>query len=62
MTFMATAEAISYAGARPVFVDIDPNTYARLDPNRIEAAITPQNQGDHPCPPFRPVRGHGSDP
>ena len=38
-TFIATAEAISYTGARPVFVDIDPAT-ANLDPARIEAAIS----------------------
>ena len=38
-TFIATAEAISYAGARPVFVDVDPAT-ANIDPDRIEQAIT----------------------
>jgi dTDP-4-amino-4,6-dideoxygalactose transaminase len=38
-TFIATAEAISYTGAKPVFVDIDPAT-ANIDPNRIERAIT----------------------
>lgn len=38
-TFIATAEAISHTGARPVFVDIDPRTY-NLDPNRVEDAIT----------------------
>lgn len=38
-TFIATAEAISYTGAIPVFIDIDPNT-ANLDPALIERAIT----------------------
>ena len=38
-TFLATAEAISYCGAVPVFVDIDPTT-ANLDPKLIERAIT----------------------
>ncbi len=38
-TFIATAEAISYTGAVPVFVDIDPIT-ANIDPNLIEEAIT----------------------
>ncbi|HUY14275.1 MAG TPA: DegT/DnrJ/EryC1/StrS family aminotransferase [Terriglobia bacterium] len=38
-TFIATAEAISYTGALPVFVDIDPMT-ANIDPSRIEQAIT----------------------
>lgn len=39
-TFIATAEAICYAGATPVFVDIDPRTF-NIDPSLIEAAITP---------------------
>lgn len=42
-TFIATAEAISHTGARPVFVDIDPATYT-LDPVRVEAAITPRTK------------------
>jgi len=42
-TFMATAEAISYCGARPVFVDIDETTY-NLDPGLLEAAITPRTK------------------
>ncbi len=39
-TFIASANSIVYTGARPVFVDIDPATY-NLDPQLIEAAITP---------------------
>ncbi len=39
-TFIATAEAIRYVGATPVFVDIDPRTF-NIDPSKIEAAITP---------------------
>lgn len=42
-TFIATAEAIRYVGATPVFVDIDPRTY-NIDPAAIEAAITPRTR------------------
>ncbi len=42
-TFMATAEAISYCGARPVFVDVDDNTYT-MDPAGLEAALTPRTR------------------
>ena len=38
-TFVATANTISHAGARPVFVDIDPRTF-NIVPAQIEAAIT----------------------
>jgi dTDP-4-amino-4,6-dideoxygalactose transaminase len=39
-TFIATAEAIRYVGATPVFVDIDPQTF-NINPEKIEAAISP---------------------
>ncbi len=39
-TYVATAEAITRVGARPVFVDIDPHSF-NLDPKRIQAAMTP---------------------
>jgi dTDP-4-amino-4,6-dideoxygalactose transaminase len=42
-TFMATAEAITYCGARPVFVDVDESTYT-MDPAGLEAAITPRTK------------------
>ena len=38
-SFIATAEAIAHCGARPVFVDVDSDTY-QMDPDRIESAIT----------------------
>ena len=42
-TFIATAEAITYVGATPVFVDIDESSY-NLDPKLIEKAITPKTK------------------
>lgn len=42
-TFMATAEAISFCGAKPVFIDIDERTYT-MDPALIEKAITPRTK------------------
>jgi dTDP-4-amino-4,6-dideoxygalactose transaminase len=42
-SFIATANCIRYAGARPIFVDIDRSSY-NIDPNRIEEAITPQTR------------------
>ncbi len=42
-TFIATAEAVAYCGATPVFVDIDPRTF-NLDPNKVEEAITPKTR------------------
>ncbi len=42
-TFMATAEAISFTGATPVFVDVDAETYL-MNPALIEQAITPRTK------------------
>lgn len=40
-SFVATTHALWWNGIKPVFVDIDPKT-GNLDPNKIEAAITPR--------------------
>src|SRR5690606_4360584 len=40
-SFVATAHSLLWNGIKPVFVDIDPTTL-NLDPEKIEAAITPQ--------------------
>lgn len=46
-TFIATAEAIKYVGAKPVFVDIDPQTF-NICPKEIEKAITPNTKAIMP--------------
>src|SRR5206468_3196331 len=46
-TFFATAEAVSTAGATPVFVDADPISY-NIDVNRIEDAITSKTRAIMP--------------
>ncbi|MDX1649737.1 MAG: DegT/DnrJ/EryC1/StrS family aminotransferase, partial [Myxococcota bacterium] len=55
LTFVATVNAILYTGARPVLVDVEPDTL-NLDPARLEAAITPRTRavvpvhfGGRPC-------------
>ena len=58
-TFTATAEVLGYLGAKPVFVDVDPNTF-NIDPARIEEALAngrhkkvralePVHFAGHPC-------------
>ena len=42
-TFVATTEAIGIVGAKPVFVDIDPDTF-NIDVNEIESKITPKTK------------------
>lgn len=46
-TFVATAEVIVLLGAKPVFVDIQPDT-CNIDPTKIEAAITPRTKAIMP--------------
>ena len=43
MTFIATSWAISYVGARPVFVDVDPLTYT-MDVRQVSRLITPRTK------------------
>ncbi|NIX75694.1 DegT/DnrJ/EryC1/StrS family aminotransferase [Microvirga terricola] len=52
MTFVATVAAILYAGATPVLVDVDPETFT-MDPAAFEAAITPRTRA------VMPVHLHG---
>ncbi|HWN08382.1 MAG TPA: DegT/DnrJ/EryC1/StrS family aminotransferase [Pyrinomonadaceae bacterium] len=52
-TFVATAAAVLYTGAHPIFVDIDPLT-CNIDPSRIESAITSRTKV------IMPVHLHGS--
>jgi len=54
-TFIASANAVLFDGAKPVFVDIDERTY-NINPHLIEAAITPRTKAilpvhlfGHPC-------------
>ncbi len=53
LTWMATAMAVHYVGATPVFVDIEPNTLC-LDPEELRAAITPATKA------IMPVHIYGS--
>ena len=46
-TFIATALAISWAGARPIFVEVDPDTYT-IDVERAAAAISPRTKAIMP--------------
>ena len=47
MTFVATAEAVTQAGATPVFADVRADDYC-LDPDAVEAAITPRTKAIMP--------------
>ncbi len=47
LTFVATGHVIVWTGAKPVLVDIDPNTF-NIDPQKIESAITPRTKAIMP--------------
>ena len=59
MTFVATVAAIIYAGATPVFVDIDPGTWT-MDADALNEAVTPQDQGNTAGAPPRPTSRYGA--
>ncbi|MGF3055838.1 DegT/DnrJ/EryC1/StrS family aminotransferase [Microbacterium sp. YY-01] len=46
-TFAATGNSVALTGATPVFADIEPETFT-LDPDAVEAAITPRTRGIMP--------------
>jgi len=50
-TFPASAHAVLYCGASPVFVDVDPRTY-NIDPEEIEAKITDKTKAIMPVHTF----------
>ncbi len=56
LTFIATASAVIYAGAAPVFVDSEPDTWC-LDPAAVERAITPRTRAIIPVH----LYGHPAD-
>lgn len=56
MTYVATANAVTYCGATPVFVDVDPETWC-VDPRRLEEAITRRTKGIIPVH----LLGHPAD-
>ncbi len=47
LTYIASANAVRYCGAEPVFVDVEPDTM-NLDPRAVEAAITPRTRAIMP--------------
>ncbi|RYV51348.1 DegT/DnrJ/EryC1/StrS family aminotransferase [Pengzhenrongella frigida] len=56
LTYIATANAVRYCGAEPVFVDVEPDTM-NMDPRLFEAAITPRTRAVIPVD----LYGHPAD-
>ncbi len=57
-TFIATTEAISVIGARPVFVDVDPDTML-MDPDQLQACIERLRSENKPVTAVVPVHLYG---
>lgn len=56
LTFIATANAVTYCGAKPIFIDSEPDTW-NIDPRLIEEKITPRTKGIIPVH----LYGHPAD-
>lgn len=56
LTYVATANAVRYVGAEPVFVDVDPETWC-IDPKKLEERITRRTRGIIPVH----LYGHAAD-
>lgn len=56
LTFIATANAVTYCGAKAVLVDVDPETWT-IDPAALRAAVTPRTRGVVPVH----LYGHPAD-
>ena len=60
ITFLSSANCIAFAGAKPVFADIDPRT-ANIDPAEIERRLTPRTKAIVPSiSPGSPATWSGS--
>jgi perosamine synthetase len=56
LSYVATANAVRYVGAEPVFVDVDPDTWC-IDPTKLEQAVTRRTKGIIPVH----LYGHPAD-
>ena len=60
-SFIASALAISFTGAKPVFVDIDPDTYT-IDPNAVEDYLKKRFKGRGPRKKVKDPKNQNSEP
>ena len=61
LTYIATANAVTYCGAKPVLVDCNPRTL-NMDPASYRWEDYGAYEGHHPGSSLRPSGGHGPDP